>query len=60
MVIRNKCMPKCCPCFQKLVNFIKAKLMFNSILRALMQTFFLNCVMMWTSFKQTKALQSNE
>ena len=27
--------------------------MFNSILRALMQTFLLNCVMMWTSFMNT-------
>ena len=30
---------KCCSFGQKLINFIKNKLMYNSVLRALMQTF---------------------
>ena len=31
-----KVLPRCCPCFKKVVNIILAKLMFNSILRAMM------------------------
>ena len=31
-----KVLPRCCPCFKKLVNIALAKLMFNSLLRACM------------------------
>ena len=33
--------------------------MFNSVLRALMQTFFMNCILMWTNLRELKT-DSNE
>lgn len=33
---KRKVMPKCCPCFQKIVTMIKNKLMFNSFFRAVL------------------------
>ena len=48
----RKVLPKCCPSFQKLIIAIKAKLMFNSVLRALLQTFFMTSISMWNSLKQ--------
>ena len=47
----RKVLPKCCSCFQKIVMMIKAKLMFNSVLRALLQTFLLTSLSMWSSLK---------
>ena len=44
---KRKILPKCCPSGLKLLNFIQSKLMYNSILRALMQTFLANCIAMW-------------
>ena len=48
-----KVLPRCCPCFKKLVNIVLGKLMFNSLLRACMQTFFMTCVGLWYSLKGT-------
>lgn len=45
--------PRCCGCFKKVVDIILAKLMFNSILRALMQTFFSTCLGLFLSLKTT-------
>ena len=39
-----KVLPRCCSCIQKLVNFVMAKLIFNSLLRALMQTYLQTCL----------------
>ena len=35
ILCKRKVYPKCCNCFKSVVNFIQAKLMFNSVLRAL-------------------------
>ena len=48
-----KVLPRCCSCFQKLVNLVMAKLMFNSLLRALLQTFLQTCLSSWFSLQQT-------
>ena len=48
-----KVLPRCCSCFQKLVNLVMAKLMFNSLLRALMQTYLQTCLSSWFSLQQT-------
>ena len=50
---KRKVLPRCCGCFQKIVNLILNKLMFNSVLRALMQTYFANCIALWFSFTTT-------
>ena len=41
--------PRCCSCFKKLVDIIKAKLMFNSILRAFIQAYLLTSISTWDS-----------
>ena len=46
----RKVLPKCCPCFRKLIDFVKSRIMFNSLLRALLQTFLLTCISMWYAF----------
>ena len=48
-----KVLPRCCPCFKKLVNIVLGKLMFNSLLRACMQTFLMTCIGLWYSLKVT-------
>ena len=50
---RKKVYPKCCKCFKKLVIVVQAKLMFNSILRALIQTYLANSLAVLVSFKST-------
>ena len=45
----KKILPRCCSCFQSLVNKILSKLMFNSVLRSLMQTYLLTCISTLTS-----------
>ena len=45
----KKVLPRCCSCFQSLVNKILSKLMFNSVLRSLMQTYLLTCISTLTS-----------
>ena len=50
---KRKVLPRCCSCFQKLVNMVMAKLMFNSILRALMQTYLQTTLAMWISLRAT-------
>ena len=53
LVICKICLlPKCCTCFQKVARFALGKLMFNSVLRAFMQIFFITCLSMWTTFKE--------
>ena len=46
-------LPKCCNCFKKVVTKIENKLMYNSILRALMQTFLMTNISMWITFRDT-------
>lgn len=46
---RKKILPKCPSAIQNLVKMIEGKLMFNSIIRALMQTYLQNCLIMWTT-----------
>lgn len=53
VLCKVKLLPHCCMCFQKLVNFAMAKLMFNSLLRALMQTYLQTCLSTWFSLRQT-------
>ena len=53
VLCKIKCLPRCCNCFKKSVNFAQGKLMFNSILRALMQTYLINSIAMWRSFSET-------
>ena len=50
---RKKVYPKCCSCFKKLVITVQAKLMFNSVLRALIQTYLANSLAVMLSFKST-------
>lgn len=45
--------PRCCPCGSKLLNFIRDKLMFNSILRAFMQKFLSTSLAVWVSLRST-------
>ena len=47
----RKILPRCCPCFNKVITLIKGKIMFNSLLRALLQTFLLTCILMWNAFR---------
>ena len=47
VICRRNDILKRCPRIQKLVDFIKAKLMFNSILRTLLQAFLQTCITMW-------------
>ena len=54
LLCRKFVLPKCCPVVQKLVNLIKNKLMFNSILRAIMQTFLATSISMWISLSSTQ------
>ena len=54
LVVCEICLlPKCCACFQKVAMFALGKLMFNSLLRAMMQSFFFMSLAMFTSFKST-------
>ena len=53
LVCRKYVLPKCCSIIQKLVSIISNKLMFNSILRAIMQTFLATSIAMWISLQQT-------
>lgn len=50
-----KCLvlPRCCNCFKKGCSFIMGKLMFNSLIRAAMQTFLMTSYSMWLSLKVT-------
>ena len=50
----RKVLPRCCPCFKKIVDLIKSKIMFNSLLRAILQTFLLTCISMWSAFQQSE------
>ena len=56
---KRKVLPRCCGCFQKLVNLILAKLMFNSVLRALMQTYFASCIALGYGFAVTNFEESD-
>ena len=53
ILCKIKLLPRCCNCFKKFVNLVQGKLMFNSILRALMQTYLINSIAMWRSFSET-------
>ena len=44
---------RCCNCFKALLAIIMGKLMFNAILRTLMQTFLKNSINMWYSLFTT-------
>ena len=46
-ICKKKVLPRCCPCFQKLVTQVLSKLMFNSVIRSCMQTYLLTCISMW-------------
>ena len=50
-----KCLvlPRCCNCFKKGVSYVMGKLMFNSLIRASMQTFLMTSYSMWISLKMT-------
>ena len=54
----RKVLPRCCPCFKKLIDFIKSKIMFNSLLRAILQTFLLTCISMWSAFQSSDVSSS--
>ena len=58
IICKKTVLPRCCPCGKKVVNLIAGKLMFNSILRALMQTYLLNCIAMWYSLSTTNVSDS--
>ena len=51
VICSRKILPRCCPCFKKVIMLIKGKLMFNSLLRALLQTFLLTSISMWSAFQ---------
>ena len=53
VLCKIKIYPKCCQCFKSIVNMILSKLMFNSILRSLLQTFLSNCIASQTSLLKT-------
>ena len=54
LVMCNKfLLPRCCLCFQKNMKKLENKLMYNSILRSLMQSYLLACISMWYYLLET-------
>ena len=51
LICKRTVYPRCCGCFKKIVDVLLSKLMFNSILRACMQTFFSTSLGLWMSFR---------
>ena len=53
IVCKRVCLPKCCPQCQKLATVIEGKLLFNSPLRACLQTFLVTIITLLASIKAT-------
>lgn len=58
LVCKLYILARCCACVQKIAMMIQNKLMFNSILRAILQTYLATSISMWTSLGETSLSSS--
>ena len=54
LLIRQFVKTRCCGCCKKVVSALESKLLFNSVLRACMETYLAMCIQMWYSVRYAR------